>query len=195
VEFTLLRAVSTGVFFLRFCARDAVICRWTRHSPQNCTARSMWHNHTRNHAHKNTSKKREWKRPNASGDGPLDMLKLLASTYAIFSSLNFIHFRRVIETWMDPKYKEYFYTREPLARYVDMGDISEQLELKDRLKCKSFDWFMKEIAYDVFDKYAPLPPNKFWGELKNLANNFCLDSQSRHPPEKVSNKHCFIEKY
>ncbi len=94
--------------------------------------------------------------------------------------------RRVIETWFDPKYKEYFYTREPLARFVDMGDISEQLDLKKKLECKSFDWFMREIAYDVFDKYPPLPPNKIWGELKNLANNFCMDTQGRHPPEKVS---------
>ena len=93
--------------------------------------------------------------------------------------------RRVIETWFDPEYKEYFYTREPFARYVDMGDIGDQLAIKEKLKCKSFDWFMKEVAYDVFDKYPPLPPNKLWGELRNVANNFCLDTQGKHPPEKV----------
>ena len=37
------------------------------------------------------------------------------------------NYRRVIETWFDPEYKEFFYTREPLARFVDMGDISQQL--------------------------------------------------------------------
>lgn len=68
-----------------------------------------------------------------------------------------------------------------------MGDITEQLAIKERLNCKSFDWFMHEVAYDVFDKYPPLPPNKFWGELRNLANNFCLDTGGRHPPEKVMN--------
>lgn len=31
-----------------------------------------------------------------------------------------INYKRVIETWFDDKYKEYFYTREPLARYLDM---------------------------------------------------------------------------
>lgn len=66
-----------------------------------------------------------------------------------------------------------------------MGDIGDQLAIKERLKCKSFDWFMKEVAYDVFDKYPPLPPNKLWGELRNVANNFCLDTQGKHPPEKV----------
>ncbi len=68
-----------------------------------------------------------------------------------------------------------------------MGDITEQLAIKEKLNCKSFDWFMHEVAYDVFDKYPPLPPNKFWGELRNLANNFCLDTGGRHPPEKVMN--------
>ena len=91
----------------------------------------------------------------------------------------------MIETWFDEPYKEYFYTREPLARFVDMGDISDQLRLRTDLKCKSFDWFMKEVAYDIFDKYPPLPPNRIWGELKNLANDFCLDTHGRHPPEKV----------
>lgn len=57
--------------------------------------------------------------------------------------------------------------------------------MKERLKCKSFDWFMKEIAYDVFEKYPKLPPNKFWGELRNEANDNCLDTFGRHPPEKV----------
>ena len=57
--------------------------------------------------------------------------------------------------------------------------------MKKAMKCKSFDWFMKEVAYDVFDKYPKLPPNKYWGELRNEASNLCLDTHGRHPPEKV----------
>lgn len=100
------------------------------------------------------------------------------------------NYKRVIETWFDPEYKEFFYTREPLARYVDMGDISQQLALKENLKCKSFDWFMNEIAYDVFDKYPKLPPNKYWGELKNVAHGLCLDTHGKHPPEKIGASQC-----
>merc|ERR1719187_2190200 len=54
---------------------------------------------------------------------------------------------------MDPEYREFFYTREPLARLIDHGDISAQLKMKEDMKCKSFDWFMTEIAYDVLEKY------------------------------------------
>jgi len=100
------------------------------------------------------------------------------------------NYKRVIETWFDDEYKEYFYTREPLARFVDMGDISEQLQMKKDKNCKSFDWFMKEIAYDVFDKYPRLPPNKFWGELKNIGSKSCLDTYGRHPPGKIGVSGC-----
>ena len=100
------------------------------------------------------------------------------------------NYKRVIETWFDDEYKEYFYTREPLARFVEMGDISEQLKMKEEKNCKSFDWFMKEIAYDVFDKYPRLPPNKFWGELKNAGSSSCLDTFGRHPPGKMGVSGC-----
>lgn len=82
-----------------------------------------------------------------------------------YEILFFQNYKRVIETWFDEKYKEYFYTREPLARYLDMGDITEQLKLKEKLKCKDFSWFMKNVAYDVLDKYPELPPNIYWGEV------------------------------
>eukprot|EP00092_Neocalanus_flemingeri_P050739 GFUD01058757.1.p1 GENE.GFUD01058757.1~~GFUD01058757.1.p1 ORF type:complete len:186 (-),score=62.61 GFUD01058757.1:193-705(-) len=71
-----------------------------------------------------------------------------------------------------------------------MGDISQQLKLKKDMNCKSFDWFMTEIAYDVFDKYPKLPPNKYWGELKNEATQTCLDSMGKHPPTEIGNGGC-----
>lgn len=51
-------------------------------------------------------------------------------------------------------------------RYLDMGDINDQLALKEKLKCKSFQWYMDNIAYDVLDKYPELPPNLHFGELR-----------------------------
>lgn len=75
------------------------------------------------------------------------------------------NYKRVIETWFDDKHKEFFYTREPLARLLDHGDISEQLLFKKRKQCKSFQWYMDNIAYDVLDKFPELPPNIHWGEV------------------------------
>jgi len=100
------------------------------------------------------------------------------------------NYKRLIETWFDDKYKEYFYTREPLARYIDMGDISAQLAIKKRLNCKSFTWFMTEIAYDVLDKYPAPPPNVHWGEVRNVATNLCIDTLSRSPPSRIGSSGC-----
>lgn len=105
-------------------------------------------------------------------------------------SLITINYKRVIEVWFDDKYKEFFYTREPMARYLDMGNITAQLELKNRLNCKSFAWFMKEVAYDVLDKYPELPPNVHWGELRNLAVKQCLDTMGHGPPSLMGISYC-----
>lgn len=91
---------------------------------------------------------------------------------------------------MDPQHKEYFYTREPSARYLDMGDISEQLALKERLQCKSFSWFMENVAYDVYDKFPQLPENIVWGELINSATMKCFDAMGRQPPSSIGLQHC-----
>ena len=71
-----------------------------------------------------------------------------------------------------------------------MGDVSEQLAMKERMKCKSFDWFMNEVAYDVFDKYPKLPPNKYWGELRNEGSKTCVDTMGKHPPSAIGASGC-----
>lgn len=63
------------------------------------------------------------------------------------------------------EYKKYYYIRAPEISHLDFGDISEQLAIKEKLQCKPFSWFMKNIAYDMEKKF-PLPPeNKAWGEV------------------------------
>lgn len=101
-----------------------------------------------------------------------------------------INYKRVIETWFDEKYKEFFYTREPLARFLDMGDITDQIELKNKLQCKSFSWFMENVAYDVLDKFPELPPNVEWGELRSGATSSCLDTLGHAPPSLMAMQHC-----
>lgn len=92
--------------------------------------------------------------------------------------------------WFDEEHKEYFYTREPLARYLDSGDLTEQLALKKRLGCKPFKWFMEEVAYDVYDKFPKLPPNLYVGELRNAATDNCLDTMGRAAPTTMGTAHC-----
>ena len=73
--------------------------------------------------------------------------------------------RRVVETWMDSKHKEYFFTRVPLARfslrvvnfpppsttrYLDPGDLSSQMELRN--KCQPWSWYMAKVKLPIISK-------------------------------------------
>ncbi|KAL8619999.1 hypothetical protein ACOMHN_015281 [Nucella lapillus] len=87
-----------------------------------------------------------------------------------------VNYMRVVEVWMDDEHKEYYYTREPIGRGAPIGDISKQLQLKKDLNCKSFKWFMENVAYDVYDMFPRLPPNKAWGEVKEKHGSRCWDS-------------------
>ena len=71
---------------------------------------------------------------------------------------------RVVEVWWD-EYKDYFYASRPESKALPYGDISELKKFREDHNCKSFKWFMEEIAYDITSHY-PLPPkNVDWGEV------------------------------
>lgn len=80
-------------------------------------------------------------------------------------SNDFQNYKRVAEVWMD-EYAKYVYARRPNYGSVDPGDLSKQRELRERLKCKSFKWFMEEVAFDIEKKY-PLRklPDYGWGKV------------------------------
>ena len=79
--------------------------------------------------------------------------------------------RRVLEVWMD-EYKEIYYTNNPEARDMVYGDVSKRIELRERLECKSFDWYLKNLLPDM------VIPSKdrciARGSMKS--KNMCLDN-------------------
>mmetsp|Transcript_46801 Transcript_46801/g.118579 ORF Transcript_46801/g.118579 Transcript_46801/m.118579 type:complete len:395 (-) Transcript_46801:118-1302(-) len=53
--------------------------------------------------------------------------------------------KRLISVWLD-NYKDKVYKEHPsLIDNSDMGDISARLALKERLQCKSMDWYVKNV--------------------------------------------------
>lgn len=46
-------------------------------------------------------------------------------------------------------------------RSLDAGDISKQLKIREDLKCKSFKWFMTNVAFDLEQYYPAVPPEPY----------------------------------
>uniref|UniRef100_A0ABK0LI64 Polypeptide N-acetylgalactosaminyltransferase n=1 Tax=Rattus norvegicus TaxID=10116 RepID=A0ABK0LI64_RAT len=94
------------------------------------------------------------------------------------SSPTLKNYVRVVEVWWD-EYKDYFYASRPESKALPYGDISELKKFREDHNCKSFKWFMEEIAYDITAHY-PLPPrNVEWGEIRGLETAYCIDSMGK----------------
>ncbi|KAL3832141.1 hypothetical protein ACJMK2_023812 [Sinanodonta woodiana] len=84
---------------------------------------------------------------------------------------------RVAEVWMD-EYKDFYYERLNY-KLGDYGDVSARKALRERLQCKSFDWYIKNIFPEV-----SLPPKGVLrGEIKTLNTPvaMCVDAMSLYP--------------
>ncbi|XP_072113754.1 N-acetylgalactosaminyltransferase 7 isoform X1 [Mobula birostris] len=91
------------------------------------------------------------------------------------SSPTLKNYVRVVEVWWD-EYADYFYASRPETKALAFGDISALKKFREDHHCKSFKWFMEEIAYDIPEHY-PLPPkNVEWGEIRGHETDYCIDS-------------------
>lgn len=71
------------------------------------------------------------------------------------------------------EYKEYFYKKRPFVRNINPGNLVKQKQLRRDLMCKSFRWFMTEIAPDIVKHYPPVPPPSVaWGKV--ICLEFCV---------------------
>ncbi|XP_030372815.1 N-acetylgalactosaminyltransferase 6-like [Scaptodrosophila lebanonensis] len=91
------------------------------------------------------------------------------------------NYKRVAEVWMDD-YKKYLYQRR-YAEFdnIDPGDLTKQIALRYKLRCKSFKWFMENVASDVVREFPPTePPDYANGAIQNLGNpDYCVDTLQR----------------
>uniref|UniRef100_A0A3Q2I447 Polypeptide N-acetylgalactosaminyltransferase n=1 Tax=Equus caballus TaxID=9796 RepID=A0A3Q2I447_HORSE len=91
--------------------------------------------------------------------------------------ISFKNLKRVAEVWMD-EYAEHIYQRRPEYRHLSAGDVAAQKQLRSSLNCKTFRWFMTQIAWDLPKFYPPVePPAAAWGEIRNVGTGLCADTK------------------
>ncbi|XP_059248733.1 polypeptide N-acetylgalactosaminyltransferase 5 [Mustela nigripes] len=81
---------------------------------------------------------------------------------------------RVAEVWLD-EYKELFYGHGDhlIDQGLDVGNLTEQRELRKKLKCKSFKWYLENVFPDL---KAPIVRAK--GVLINVALGKCISIEN-----------------
>lgn len=101
-----------------------------------------------------------------------------------------INHMRLAAVWMD-EFAEYYFTREPAIRKLDIGDVSDRKKLREKLQCKPFKWFMENIAYDVLQKFPPPPKNVVWGQCKSFEHNVCLNDRGASFGQQIGVAGCW----
>ncbi|KFP60556.1 Polypeptide N-acetylgalactosaminyltransferase 11, partial [Cariama cristata] len=103
---------------------------------------------------------------------------------------------RLAHVWMD-EYKEQYFALRPELRMRNYGNITDRVELRKRLNCKSFKWYLDNIYPEmqisgpnakapqpVFINRAQKRPKIIQrGRLYHLQTNKCLVAQG-HPSQK-----------
>ncbi|XP_063698586.1 polypeptide N-acetylgalactosaminyltransferase 5 isoform X2 [Culicoides brevitarsis] len=92
---------------------------------------------------------------------------------------------RLAEVWLDG-WSEFYYNINPGARKASAGDVSARRNLRERLKCKSFRWYLENIYPE-----SQMPLDYYYlGEIRNVESQNCLDTMGRKSSEKIGSSYC-----
>ncbi|XP_057666804.1 polypeptide N-acetylgalactosaminyltransferase 5 isoform X2 [Diorhabda carinulata] len=92
---------------------------------------------------------------------------------------------RVADVWMD-EWRDFYYIMNPGAKNVPVGDITARKELREKLQCKSFRWYLENVYPE-----SQMPLDYYYlGDIRNVANRNCLDTMGRKSGENLGMTFC-----
>lgn len=88
------------------------------------------------------------------------------------------NFKRIAEVWLGD-YKEVLYRSDPKFNLSDPGDLTIAKLVKEKLKCKPFQYFLENVAPEMYTRYyyqLHYPGHFAWGYVKSDAfPTHCFD--------------------
>ncbi|GIY00132.1 polypeptide N-acetylgalactosaminyltransferase 5 [Caerostris darwini] len=99
---------------------------------------------------------------------------------------------RAAAVWMD-EWKTFYFKINPEAAKNHDVDVDSRLKLREKLKCKSFKWYLENVWPEHF---LPID-GRFFGKIRNLKNGKCFQkgSASQHAVGKMKLAACVFEIY
>ncbi|XP_044758630.1 polypeptide N-acetylgalactosaminyltransferase 5 [Coccinella septempunctata] len=92
---------------------------------------------------------------------------------------------RVAEVWMD-EWRDFYYAMNPGARNVPVGDLTARRALREKLKCKSFRWYLENVYPE-----SQMPLEYYYlGDIRNVEVGNCLDTMGRKSGENLGMTYC-----
>lgn len=92
--------------------------------------------------------------------------------------------KRAAEVWMD-EYKKYYYAAVPVAKNVFIDNIEDRLELRKRLNCKPFKWYLENVYPEL---RIPNKNSQQKGAIQQGA--MCLDTMGHHSGGTIGLYNC-----
>uniref|UniRef100_T1JRC9 Polypeptide N-acetylgalactosaminyltransferase n=1 Tax=Tetranychus urticae TaxID=32264 RepID=T1JRC9_TETUR len=80
-------------------------------------------------------------------------------------------FRQRSNVWMDD-YKKYYYELNKNAKEIDYGNITDRISLREKLHCKSFEWYLKNIYPELKLPEQDKKEDKSKKKLENLEKKY-----------------------
>ncbi|QQP35669.1 Polypeptide N-acetylgalactosaminyltransferase, partial [Caligus rogercresseyi] len=124
---------------------------------------------------------RTWSCPSASGAAPVCRDLSLFPRGHVFRKASGVgkvlnaNIARVARVWMD-EYKDFYFRVNPSAGAIQVN-VEERAQLRKRLGCKSFSWFLK----NVWPQHFFPTPQRFFGRMVHSNSGKCIKRPLNSP--------------